>query len=171
MWAAATATVAGAFLLTACGGGDQAARRARLESQRVHLVASLERLEARLLEGQGRVRAWEELRSRHARVSALACEVNGRHVAEMARLELEERWLAAGARLPRLAAAPSAALGRGGGVPIQQAAGGPAPRAAPAAPEPHGTTAHPPADEVAGSGAEGAAPPQRLDSSAGRAGD
>lgn len=151
MWAA-TATVAGALLLTACGGDEAAARRARLESQRVHLLASLERLEARLLDGRGRVRAWEDLRSRHARVSALACEVNGRHVADMARLELEERWLATGARLPRLAAAaPTAALGRGGGVPLQQAAGGPAPQAAP---EPHGTTAHPPADEVPGSGGD-----------------
>jgi len=153
MWTAtATATVAGAFLLAACGDGGEEARRARLEAQREHLVASLERLEARLVAGQARVRAWEELRLRHAGVSAVACQVNGRHAADMARLELEERWLAAGAQVPRLAAAvPSAAFGRGGGVPLPQASGDPAPWVAP---EPPGTTAHPPADEVPGSGAD-----------------
>jgi hypothetical protein len=157
---AATATLVGAFLISGCGAGDEAARRARLEAQRERLVASLEQLEARLLEGQGRVRAWEELRSRHARVSAVACEVNAGHVADMARLEVEERWLAAGARAPRLAAVvPAAALGRGGGVPIQPPDPVPALQAAPpvvspAAPEPPGTTAQPLAEAVPGSGGD-----------------
>jgi hypothetical protein len=105
MWAAATAaTVVGALLLAACGPRAEG-RRARLEAQRQHLEASLDRLEARLLDGQGRVRAWEELRARHGRVAAVACEVGGRHLADMARLEEEERWRAAGVHAPRLAAA------------------------------------------------------------------
>lgn len=148
---AVTTALAGALLVSACGPGDEvAARRARLEVQRVHLVSSLERLEARLLAGQGRVRAWEELRSRHAGVSAVACEVNGRHVADMARLEVEERWLAAAARTPRLATAvPAATLGRGGGVPLDPAGAGSAPSPAPG---PAASTPPATVDAVPGSG-------------------
>ncbi len=115
--------VAGSLLLSACGPGREPAR-ARLEVQREHLEASLDRLEARLLDGRARVAAWQDLRARHARVSAVACEVNASHVADMARVEAEEREQArAGAA--RLAAA---ALPRGGGVPLPSA---PIPEAAP----------------------------------------
>jgi outer membrane murein-binding lipoprotein Lpp len=99
----AAAAVVGGLLLQGCGG-EAEARRGRLEVQRVHLEASLDRLEARLLDGQARVRGWEEHRRRHGRVTAVACEVNGRHAADMARLAEEERWLAAGRGAPRLAA-------------------------------------------------------------------
>lgn len=118
--ATALLAVAGAQLLLGCGSGEREARRARLEAQREHLAAALDRLEARLLDGRARVRTWEELRERHARVTAVACEVNARHVADMARLEEEERWRVAGLHAQRLAAvlpAP-AALGRGGGTPL-----------------------------------------------------
>jgi len=117
--------VAGAQLLLGCGAGEREARRARLEAQGEHLAAALDRLEARLLDGRARVRTWEELRERHGRVAAVACEVNARHVADMARLEEEERWRVAGLHAPRLAAvvppAP-ALLGRGGGTPLPGAA-------------------------------------------------
>lgn len=117
--ATALLAVASALLLLGCGAGEREARRARLEAQREHLAAALDRLEARLLDGRARVRTWEELRERHGRVAAVACEVNRRHVADMARLEEEERWRMAGLAAPRLAAAlPPAALGRGGGTPL-----------------------------------------------------
>ncbi len=112
------AAAAGALLLVACGDGpEREARRARLEVQREHLEASLDRLEARLLDGQARARGWQELRARHARVSAVACQVNERHAVDMARVELEDRWRAAGLVVPRLAAGRADLSGRGGGGP------------------------------------------------------
>ncbi|MCM2332369.1 MAG: hypothetical protein NDI82_00275 [Anaeromyxobacteraceae bacterium] len=112
------AAAAGALLLMACGDGpEREARRARLEVQREHLEASLEALEVRLLDGRARVRAWQELRARHGQVSAVACQVNERHAVDMARVELEERWRAAGLEVPRLAAGRADLVGRGGGGP------------------------------------------------------
>ncbi len=128
MWAATVVKVAtvGALLLAACGPGGGSARRARLQLQRQHLEASLDRLEARLLDGQARVRGWEELKARHGRVSAVACEVNGRHADDMARLQEEARWLAAGARAPRFASvvAPAAsAASAGAAAPLGEVPG------------------------------------------------
>jgi len=109
--AVAMAVVSGGLLLQACGV-EVEARRGRLEVQRAHLEASLDQLEARLLDGQARVRRWEELRQRHGQVAAVACGVNGRHAADMARLAEEERWLAAARHAPRLAAAVADPPGR-----------------------------------------------------------
>jgi len=115
MRVAAVVAMVGGLHLQGCGV-EAEARRGRLEVQRVHLEASLDRLEARLLDGRARVRGWEELKGRHGQVVAIACEVNGRHAADMSRVAEEERWLAAARHAPRLAAAATASPVRAPGT-------------------------------------------------------
>jgi len=93
--------------LVGCGGdADQvAARRAEGEAERARLAAQLEVLEARLLDGRERVRAWTDLRQRHEQVSAVACGNAEWHVADMLRARQEEQLLVQAAiRAPSLAA-------------------------------------------------------------------
>ncbi len=52
-------------------------------------MAELDRIEARLLESRARARAWDELRTRHANVSAIACESAAAHAEGM---EKYQRW-------------------------------------------------------------------------------
>lgn len=114
----ALAAATGVLLVSGCGPDREAGRaagRARLEVQREHLEASLDRLEARLLDGQARVAAWREARARHGRVTAIACRVNERHAEDMARVALEDRWRAAGLEVPRVLAGGVSLAGRGGG--------------------------------------------------------
>ena len=59
-------------------------RLERLAQERAALERSLDDLGARLLVGQARVRFWDEMRERHSTVSAVACEVQGRHADAMA---------------------------------------------------------------------------------------
>ena len=93
--------------LVGCGGeaGAVAARRAEGEAARARLAARLEVLEARLLDGRARVRAWTDLRERHRQVSAVACGNAGWHVADMLRAREDEQVLVRAIQAPRLAAA------------------------------------------------------------------
>lgn len=70
MRAATLAAAVGGLLAVGCAPRDGAAPRARLEVQRLRLEASLDGLEARLLDGRARVRAWQALRDHQARVAA-----------------------------------------------------------------------------------------------------
>ena len=94
--------------LVGCGGGaavEVAARRAEGEAERARLTVQLEVLEARLLDGRERVRAWRDLAQRHEQVSAVACGNVEWHVADMLRAREEEQLLVrAATRAPRLAA-------------------------------------------------------------------
>lgn len=94
--------------LVGCGGGapgEAAARRAELEAQGARLAAQLEVLEARLVDGQARVRAWQELRARHQAVSAVARGNAEWRVADMLRAREAEQVLVRAIRAPRLASA------------------------------------------------------------------
>ncbi len=101
--------------LVGCGGAGGpvpdpvAARRAEGEAERARLGERLEALEARLLDGRARVRAWQDLRERHQRVSEVACNVAGWHVGDMLRAREEEAALVRAVGLPRFAG------GAGGG--------------------------------------------------------
>jgi len=102
--------------LVGCGGGEAgqvAARRAEGEAERARLAAQLEVLEARLLDGRSRLRAWADLRERHAQVSAVACSHAEWHVADMLRAREEEQVLvrAATQAAPRLASASAPEAG------------------------------------------------------------
>lgn len=101
--------------LVGCGGGDAAqvaARRAEGEAERARLTAQLEVLEARLLDGRARLRAWTELRERHEQVSAVACGNAEWHVADVLRArEAEQLLVRATMRAPRLAAIGAADQG------------------------------------------------------------
>ena len=71
----------------ACAGstGDREVRLERLSSENRALLAQLEDLQARLIVDQERVRFWEEMRDRHASVSAIACASQDAHSTGMAR--------------------------------------------------------------------------------------
>ena len=75
----------------ACVGtkGDREVRLERLAGEHRALQAQLEDLQARLIVDRERVRFWEEMRDRHASVSAIACTSQDAHAAAMA-LSLEE---------------------------------------------------------------------------------
>jgi hypothetical protein len=81
-----------AIVASACGPRDGEIRRQRLQAERRSLEATLDRLEDRLLVSQGRVRFWNEMRSRHESVTAIACASLESHAEEMAshRLPAEE---------------------------------------------------------------------------------
>ena len=71
----------------ACTGvkGDREVRLERLSSEHRALLARLDDLQVRLIVDQERVRFWEEMRDRHAGVSAIACASQDAHAAAMAR--------------------------------------------------------------------------------------
>jgi hypothetical protein len=78
-------TCVAAALCTACGPRDAGIRRERLLAERRSLEATLDRLEDRLMVNQARVRFWQEMKSRHESVTAIACASMEEHAAEMAR--------------------------------------------------------------------------------------
>ena len=103
----AVVTVAVLAGLVGCGGGvaeQVAARRAEGEVERGRLSAQLEVLEARLLDGRSRLRAWADLRQRHQQVSAVACANVEWHVADMVRAHEADLVAARAIQGPRLAA-------------------------------------------------------------------
>ena len=110
-WAVAVVVSTGLGAV-ACGPGQAAVRRERALQERVRLEAQLDRLEERLLANQARVRAWSDLKARHAEVSQVACQNAEWHAQDMARAAKEELAFARAARGPRLAA-----VGMGGGGP------------------------------------------------------
>jgi len=78
------------LLLVGLGAGcgvdrDMDHQRKRLALEQQGRMEMLHRIEARLLDAQARSREWGELRSRHERVSAIACENVAEHVAGMER--------------------------------------------------------------------------------------
>ncbi len=77
-------------------GSDREVRRERLASEHRALVARLDELQARLLVDAERVRFWEQMRDRHASVSAIACMSQDAHAVAMA--ESMARLQAADAR-------------------------------------------------------------------------
>lgn len=86
------------LLLVGLGAGcvdrDVEIQRKRLALEQQSRMEMLHRIEARLLDAQARSREWGELRSRHERVSAIACENAAEHVAGMERnqaLQVEKR--------------------------------------------------------------------------------
>lgn len=89
------AALLSAWLGGACGGSSALeAQRARLSGEHAERMVQLDRIESRLLSAQARQREWQELQQRHERVSAIACENVGEHVAAMIRHEerQQEKW-------------------------------------------------------------------------------
>lgn len=82
-----------------------AAARAVGEAEKARLAARLEALEARLLEGRARVRAWRELRDRRERVAAEADGNAAWRVSDVLQAREAEQVLVRAIRAPRLAAA------------------------------------------------------------------
>jgi hypothetical protein len=83
------ALAAGAVFIVGCDfspPADSKARLAQLEQEGIALNAAADQLETRLLDGQARVREWDELARRHQEVSALSCRVSQGHEEEMVRL-------------------------------------------------------------------------------------
>jgi predicted outer membrane lipoprotein len=83
----------GAAVLLACGCGfgvlDE--RRAALAREHQERMERLEQIEVRLLGAVSKRAEWDELRTRHGRVSELACENAAEHVEAMARHEEREK--------------------------------------------------------------------------------
>ncbi len=83
----AALALSAAAALSGCGRGftqdvttEAHRRRAELHvSAEPAVLRQLDEVEARLLVGQARVRFWEELRTRHESVSAIACASQERH--------------------------------------------------------------------------------------------
>lgn len=101
----------------ACAGcsarvaSDRAVRIERLASEHRALMERLDDLQARLLVDRQRVQFWEEMRDRHASVSALACTSQEAHAMAMAERLLPEEPQQPVARLrqARVAAVRTAA--------------------------------------------------------------
>ncbi len=73
--------------LCACGEQDEVARQLRHErwaTDRRSLADQLDELEDRLITDQARVRFWQELRSKHESVTAIACTNLSEHAAGVA---------------------------------------------------------------------------------------
>jgi hypothetical protein len=80
---------------------DREVRRQRLEADHRALVAQLDDLQARLLVDAGRIRFWEEMRSRHESVSAIACTSQEAHAIAMAEYLEHERTMSVESSAPR----------------------------------------------------------------------
>jgi hypothetical protein len=76
--------IAAAVLAGGCAPPDADVRLARVAAEKRNLEESFDRLGARLLANQSRVRLWREMRDRHESVSAIACASLEEHAAEMA---------------------------------------------------------------------------------------
>lgn len=77
--------VLAAFVAIACAPRDRAVRLERLAAQRRSLDLTFERLEARFVTTQARVRFWDEIRARHESVSAISCASQEEHAEDMAK--------------------------------------------------------------------------------------
>ncbi len=76
--------VLAATFAVGCAPRDREVRLGRLAVERRVLDATIDRLEERLIVNQARVRFWNEMRSRHESVSAIACAGLEDHAEEMA---------------------------------------------------------------------------------------
>jgi hypothetical protein len=88
--------LAAMLVCAACAGrvaGDGDVRRQRLEADHRALMAQLDDLQARLLVDAERVRFWDEMRDRHASVSAIACTSQETHAIAMAEYLQHEQTL------------------------------------------------------------------------------
>jgi hypothetical protein len=94
--------------LAACGRGGERdeLRRARLAAEARGLATTIDVLEDRLIVNQARVRFWQEMRERHASVTAVSCATQESHAVDMARV-LERNAADRAARRPRVARAPA----------------------------------------------------------------
>jgi hypothetical protein len=78
-------------LLAGCGRDALEAHRQRWAAERRGLESTLDALEERLLTDQARVRFWQEMKSRHESVTAVACTSLDQHSAGMALFEDKQR--------------------------------------------------------------------------------
>ncbi len=86
------ATGVAAATTSAAPPADRDVRLGRLAAEHRALMNDLDDLQARLLVSGERVRFWEEMRTRHESVSAIACTSQEAHAVAMAeRLQLERR--------------------------------------------------------------------------------
>lgn len=102
----ATLLLVASLLVVGCAPRDRAIRLERLAAETRNLEATFDHLEDRLVVNQARVRFWQEMRSRHENVTAIACASLEDHAVEMAeRVSPTHRSLHAA----RVASATSAA--------------------------------------------------------------
>lgn len=122
-------------LVSGCGSAALEAQGNDLAREHRERMERLERLEARLLGAVAKRAEWSELRSRHGRVTELACENAADHVEAMARHDQRERDKRRKVRARRVAAAtaspepshpPSATARDLGDAPSGLGEGGPA---------------------------------------------
>src|SRR6266542_2404544 len=94
----------------ACAPKDAGVRRERLAAERRSLEATFDQLEDRLVASQARVHFWQEMRTRHESVAAIACSSLEGHAEEMAKrllpAEHKRAELHSSLDLARVAAAP-----------------------------------------------------------------
>ncbi len=102
--------VLAAVAAMACAPRGRDVRLERLAAERRSLEATFDHLEDRLLVNQSRVRFWQEMRSRHESVAAVACASLQEHAQEMASRELPRPSSLHTARVA--AAAPARAQAR-----------------------------------------------------------
>lgn len=123
------------FVSSGCGTSALEAQANDLAREHRERMDRLERLEARLLGAVAKRAEWDELRSRHGRVTELACENAAVHVEAMARHDQRERDKRRKVRARRVAAAtpvetpssgPAATARDLGDAPVELGEGGPA---------------------------------------------
>ncbi len=95
----------------ACAPKDRGVRLERLAVERRGLEVTFDQLEDRLLANQARVRLWQEMRTRHESIAAVACASLDEHATEMA--VREERLQSSLHRARVAAAAPGRTQARG----------------------------------------------------------
>jgi hypothetical protein len=93
--------------------------RADVAAELAALAAELDRIEERLLVAQGRIGFWDEMRTRHVDVSAVACENLAEHALALERREARQVAQLADAQRRRLARAPAAKVVAAGG-PVEE---------------------------------------------------
>lgn len=99
-------------MVLVAGCADEAeldAQRKRLEAEHAERMRALEAAEIRLLTVAARQRAWRELRERHERVSAIACENMTEHAVAMAEHAEKQKRKRREIRSRRLASAQAPA--------------------------------------------------------------
>lgn len=100
--------VAGSVSISGCGLGVADERRAALSREHQERMERLEQLEVRLLGAISKRAEWDELRTRHGKVTELACENAAGHVEAMVRHEEREQEKLRLKRARRVAAAAGA---------------------------------------------------------------
>jgi hypothetical protein len=80
-------------MLSGCEGDPRLEAQAeRLALEQAERMEALDRIETRLLALRSRESQWNELRDRHGRVSAIACEQAAAHVAAMEAHDAKQAW-------------------------------------------------------------------------------